>query len=206
MPSPTPIQFNDLPRILSPVHQVMPLVSNGPVFRPRPGAAPRSPLRRLGWRDSAIAGYAGKLDGESRKGNGVVAGVILLADEERLGGKRVANALFLASSHFPTKEPLRTSSVNAPLSGSRFRSGKPLRTFPGSAPPSVVSLASGSTQTEIPAFAGMTLWGHGGATLVTPQRAIMRLPVDPRIRKGPGRCRAPLKLSATKLTGRSCQR
>src|SRR6185437_11409294 len=184
MPSPTPIQFNDLPRILSPVHQVMPLVSNGPVFRPRPGAAPRSPLRRLGWRDSAIAGYAGKLDGESRKGNGVVAGVILLADEERLGGKRVTNALFLASSHFPTKEPLRTFPGNAPLSGSRFRSGKPLRTFPGNAPLSwsrfrsgkplrtfpgnapvpIVSLASGATQTEIPAFAGMTLWrGHGGA-------------------------------------------
>src|SRR6185312_14197865 len=28
------------------------------------------------------------------------------------------------------------------------------------------------------------------AKLVTPQRAIVRLPVDPRIRKGPGRCRA----------------
>ena len=77
----------------------------------------RAPVQHLGAPSGAlaggipqIAGYAGKLDGESRKGNGVVAGVILLADEERLGGKRVTNALFLASSHFPTKEPLRTSS------------------------------------------------------------------------------------------------
>ena len=205
----------------------MPLVSNGPVFRPRPGAAPRSPLRRLGWRDSANSGLCGQArrritqrergcrgrDPSCRRGEAwgqtrdecFVPCFVAFSNQgtaSHFFRKRASLGVALpkrkTAPHFSWK---RASLVVALLK----RKTAPHFSWKRSS--SDRQLSSGRNPNRDSRFRGNdTVGARRRAKLVTPQRAIVRLPVDPRIRKGPGRCRAPLKLSATKLTGRSCQR